>query len=54
LEAKYLGIEADRVRLMGKDGRERKLPLDKLSPEGQKVVQQLQQKPATKDPFEIQ
>ena len=54
LEAKFAGIDADRVKLVGKDGRERKIPLDKLSPEDQKVVKELQQKPAAKDPFEIQ
>jgi hypothetical protein len=54
VEAKYLGLDAGRVRLVGKDGRERKIPLEKLSAEDQQVVKELQQAPVAKDPFEVQ
>ena len=53
LEAKYAGLDAGRVRLLGKDGRERKVPLEKLSPEDQKVVKELQQASTAKDPFAV-
>jgi hypothetical protein len=54
VEAKYAGLDAGRVVLVGKDGRERKVPLDRLSPEDQKVAKELQQTPAAKDPFAVQ